>query len=27
MRNAQPAADFFHIPHDRVIEIGRQIVI
>ena len=27
MRNAQPAADFFHIPHDRVIEIGTQIVI
>jgi KUP system potassium uptake protein len=27
MRNAQPAADFFRIPHDRVIEIGTQIVI
>jgi KUP system potassium uptake protein len=27
LRNAQPAADFFHIPHDRVIEIGTQIVI
>ena len=27
MRNAQPAADFFHIPHNRVIEIGTQILI
>jgi KUP system potassium uptake protein len=27
MRNAQPAADFFRLPHDRVIEIGTQIVI
>jgi KUP system potassium uptake protein len=27
MRNSQPAADFFRIPHDRVIEIGTQIVI
>ena len=27
LRNAQPAADFFHIPHDRVIEIGTQILI
>jgi KUP system potassium uptake protein len=27
MRNAQPAADFFRIPHNRVIEIGTQIMI
>jgi KUP system potassium uptake protein len=27
MRNAQSAADFFRLPHDRVIEIGTQIVI
>lgn len=27
MRNAQPASDFFHIPPNRVIEIGTQIVI
>jgi KUP system potassium uptake protein len=27
MRNAQPAADFFRIPHNRVIEIGTQVVI
>ena len=27
LRNGQSAADFFHIPHDRVIEIGTQVVI
>ena len=27
MRNAQPASDFFHLPPNRVIEIGTQIVI
>ena len=27
MRNAQPAADFFHLPPARVIEIGTQMVI
>ncbi|MGH6624089.1 MAG: KUP/HAK/KT family potassium transporter, partial [Burkholderiaceae bacterium] len=27
MRNAQPASDFFHIPANRVIEIGTQVVI
>ena len=27
MRSAQPAADFFRIPHNRGIEIGTQIVI
>ena len=27
LRNAQPASDFFHIPPNRVIEIGTQIVI
>jgi len=27
MRNAQPASDFFHIPPNRAIEIGTQIVI
>jgi KUP system potassium uptake protein len=27
LRNAQPASDFFHIPPNRVIEIGTQVVI
>jgi KUP system potassium uptake protein len=27
MRNSQPASDFFHLPPNRVIEIGTQIVI
>jgi KUP system potassium uptake protein len=27
MRNAQPASEFFHIPPNRVIEIGTQVVI
>jgi KUP system potassium uptake protein len=27
LRNAEPAADFFHIPHSRVIEIGTQMMI
>ncbi len=27
LRNAQPASDFFHIPPNRVIEIGTQIVL
>jgi len=27
LRNAQPASDFFHIPPNRAIEIGTQVVI
>ncbi|MCA3219269.1 MAG: potassium transporter Kup [Burkholderiales bacterium] len=27
MRNAQPASDFFHIPPNRVIEIGTQVTL
>jgi KUP system potassium uptake protein len=27
LRNAQPASDFFHMPPNRVIEIGTQIVV
>jgi KUP system potassium uptake protein len=27
LRNAQPASDFFHIPPNRVIEIGTQVAI
>jgi KUP system potassium uptake protein len=27
LRNAQPASDFFHMPPNRVIEIGTQVVV
>ena len=27
LRNAQPASDFFHIPPNRAIEIGTQVVL